>query len=147
MNPLELRKIIQIGYRFDKPEAPPILDREGLPAEPVKEAFTATIAFWIPAPKPFQRCAGDTKVAGAYAHELQALQDGVIVEHVQDFTFPNGQPSMAEMRHRLLAVWEGLTAENLGVAFNNVPLDSSTRPIFQLTSITQENGTCLPPTV
>lgn len=137
MNPLELRKIVQIGYRFEQPvgAAPVILGGDGRNLEPAQQRYWGTYAFWLPAPKPFQRCAGETKVVGAFKHELEALRDGAIVEHVQEFEFES-EPTIPEMARRLLPVWEALATENLGVPISNVPIDTTTRPTIVLTDVT-----------
>src|ERR1700744_1081666 len=113
MNPLELRKIIGIGS--DAPAESALLGRDGMPLRPLKRPVTLRVAFWIPMPPPYQRTAGESQVLEAMPFEIQALQDGAIEEHVQDFPFPE-QPSLDEMRRRLMPVWEGLTAANLGAA-------------------------------
>ncbi len=138
MNPLELRKIVQVGYSFIQPDGAgkPILDKDGLPAEAVQSAYTVTIAFWIPAPKPFKRCAGETKVVGAFPHELQALKDGAIFEHLQDFTFPF-QPTVEQMRATFMPIWDALTADSIGFRPNNVPVDKSEKMAYEFTAVRQ----------
>ena len=133
MNTLELRKIVLIGCRFDCPEGAPLLDRDGLPADPRKHPVILRIVFWIPAKQPHRRCAGTTEVINALPFEVQALRDGAIVEHVQDFEFPE-QPSVAEMRRRLMPVWEGLTLEALGFVPNGAPLDDKPKLAMQFTA-------------
>lgn len=134
MNPLELRKIIVIGMRADCPEGAPLLDRDGLPATALKTAVVIRVAFWIPAKRPYQRCAGDTQTICARPFELQALKDGAIEEVVEDFAFPE-QPSVDEMRRRLMPVWEGLTAERLGVLPNGAPEDHKPKLAIQFTAV------------
>lgn len=135
MNPLELRKIIQIGYRFDKPNEAVLLASNGRNVVPVTTRYWGTFAFWLPAPKPFQRCAGETKVVGAFKHELEALRDGAIIEHVQEFEFEQ-EPTMPELARVLMKVWEGLAADSLGVPISNVPIDTTTRPTIVITDVT-----------
>jgi hypothetical protein len=137
VTPLELRKIIQVGYRFENPDSPPVLDAQGLPATPVTQPYTATIAFWIPGKAPFQRCAGETKVFEAREFERQALRDGAIVEHLQEFTFPV-QPSVEEMRRRLMPVWEALTQDRLGFVPNQAPVDLKPKLAMQFTAVCQQ---------
>lgn len=134
MNPLELRKIIQVGYRFAQPDSPPLLAANGLPASPVDVPYAASIVFWVPAKPPFQRCDGKTLVFDPRPFELEALREGAIVEHAQDFTFPR-QPSDAEMIFRLRAVWEALTLDSLGVLPNGAPEDRTTKPTIQFTAV------------
>lgn len=134
MNPLEIRKIVQVGYRFDRPETAPVLDARGLPVTAVETPYTVTIAFWIPAKKPYARCAGDSKVIDMYPHERQALKDGAIFEHVQDFTFPR-QPSIEELRRAFMPVWEALTLDSLGYLPNAPPQDHSGKTSIQFTPI------------
>lgn len=136
MNPLELRKIIQIGYRFEQSEAAPILDARGAPLELVKQRYWATFAFWLPAPRPFRRSDGRSKVPDAKPFELQALRDGAIVEHVQEFEFPKQPPDWL-LTKGMMHVWEGLTADSLGMPFNGVPVDTTTRPTFQFKDVTK----------
>jgi hypothetical protein len=137
VNPFEFRKIIQVGYRFDQPDSPPLLAANGLPSTPVEVEYTASIVFWVPARPPFQRCEGKSVVFDARPFELAALRDGAIVEHAQDFTFPK-QPSDAEMRFRLKAVWDALVVDSLGVLPNGAPEDHKTKPSIQFTAVNQE---------
>ncbi len=130
MNPLELRKILLIGYRFDFDGNKPLLDARGMPTEPVSSKWWGTFAFWIPARSPFQRCDGETKATQALPHERQALRDGAIIEHVQEFEFAQ-QPGFEEMRARMMAVWEVLTEQELGFVPNAAPRDSSERLVIQ----------------
>jgi hypothetical protein len=90
---LEYRKIIQVGYRFAQPDSPPVLDAKGLPSTPVEQEYVASIVFWIPAKQPFQRSEGKTVVFDPRPFELEALRDGALLEHAQDFTFPRQPPS------------------------------------------------------
>lgn len=55
MNPLELRKILLVGYAFDAPAGAPLLDRDGLPIAPRQHPIRMRFAFWIPQRAPFQR--------------------------------------------------------------------------------------------
>jgi len=139
MNPLELRKIILVGYRCEQPDVV-VLDSRGMLVERTKAPWSATFAFWIPAPQPHKRCSGFTRVEQPAKHELEALRDGAIIEHVQEFTFPEGEPERELLKRGLLGIWEGLTADSLGLEFNNIPLDGSTKPIFQFTSVTKEKA-------
>lgn len=135
MNPLELRKIIVIGS--DAPADFTVLAANGLPASALKRPVTLRVAFWLPKPKPYQRtAAGTTQVLDARPFEIQALKDGAIEEHVQDFTFPE-QPSLDEMRRRLMPVWEGLTVESLGVLPNGAPEDHAPKLKIQFTAVNQ----------
>lgn len=136
MNPLEVRKIIQVGYRFAQPDSPPVLDAQGLPATPVDVPYTASIVFWVPAKPPFKRTAGKTAVFDPRPFELAALRDGAIVEHAQDFTFPR-QPPNAEMAFRLKVVWDALVLDSLGVLPNGAPEDHKTKPTIQFTAINE----------
>jgi hypothetical protein len=127
MNPLELRKIILVGSS-EGPIAAlawTATGAAGVAGHPV----TLRIAFWLPAPRPYKRCAGSTEVPSPFDFEVQALKDGAIIEHVQEFEFPE-QPSFEEMRRRLMPVWEGLTVESLGVLPNGAPEDHA--PKFQI---------------
>lgn len=134
MNPLELRKIIQVGYRFDKPETAPVLDSRGLPVTDVETPYTVTIAFWIPAREPYVRCSGSSKVIDVYPHERQALKDGAIFEHVQDFTFPK-QPPEEKLRGIFMPIWTALTQDSLGYLPNAPPQDHSGKVAIQFTPI------------
>lgn len=58
-----------------------------------------------------------TMVAAPTMYELQALRDGVIVEQVQDFTFPR-QPSLPDLRRLLWPHWE----QRVHAAIGSVPL-------------------------
>jgi hypothetical protein len=128
MNTLELRKIVQVGSSEGPIAA---LVGSANPGGPV----TLRFAFWLPARRPYQRCAGDTVVPNVFDFEAQALRDGAIVEHVQEFTFPE-QPSLDEMRRRLVPVWEGLTVDSLGVLPNGAPQDNKPKLAVQFTAIT-----------
>src|ERR1700744_3996624 len=132
MNPLELRKIIGIGS--DAPAESALLGRDGMPLRPVKRAVTMRVAFWIPMPAPYQRTAGESQVLETMPFEIQALKEGAIEEHVQDFTFPK-QPSKDEMLRRLMPVWEGLTAANLDAAPNGAPVARDTKQALQFSAI------------
>lgn len=134
MNTLELRKIIVIGMRADCPEGAPLVDRDGLPASPMKTACVMRVAFWVPMKPPFQRCAGGSEVINAYPHELQAIKDGAIEEVVTELNFEE-QPSLDEMRRRLMPVWEGLTVESLGVLPNGAPEDHKPKLAMQFTAV------------
>lgn len=136
MHPLELRKVIQVGYRFARPDGPPLLAANGLPVDSVDREYTASIVFWVPAKPPFQRCEGKSVVFDARPFELDALRAGAIVEHAQDFTFPR-QPSDAEMAFRLKAVWDALALDSLGVLPNGAPEDHTTKPTIQFTAVNQ----------
>lgn len=125
MSPLELRKIVVIGIAFVAPDGAPLLDGDGLPADPLKHPVKIRVAFWVPQKQPFQRCSGATSVAvGALPFEVQALKDGAIVEQVQDFAFPR-QPSIEEMRRALMPHWERLTLASLGVVPNAPKVDKA----------------------
>lgn len=134
MNPLELRKIILIGYRFDCPDGAPLLDRDGLPIDPRKHPVKMRVAFWIPTKPPYQRGSGYTQVIEARPFEIQALKDGAIEEHVQEFTFEE-QPSLDVMRARLMPVWEALTVESLGVLPNAAPVDLKPKLAVQFSAL------------
>lgn len=138
MNPLELRKIVQVGYRFDNDGLPPLLDANGLPAKLQEARWWGTFAFWIPAPKPFQRCSGATKVVDARPFEVQALKDGAIIEHVQEFEFPK-QPELTALRGILLPVWDALTAHSLGFVPNAPPIDRSEKMTIEFTPVKEES--------
>jgi hypothetical protein len=133
---LEFRKIIQVGYRFAKPVCPPVLDAKGLPSTPVEQEYIASIVFWIPAKPPYQRCDGKTVVFDPRPHEVQALRDGALLEHAQDFTFPR-QPTVDEMARRLMPVWEALTKDSLGFLPNGAPEDHTTKSTIQFTAVNQ----------
>lgn len=134
MNTLELRKIVVVGYRFDCPDGAPLLGADGLPIDPRKHPIKIRVAFWVPAKPPFQRCAGATAVIDARTFEVQALRDGAMEEVVEEFTFPE-QPSVEEMRRRLMPVWEGLTVESLGIVPNGAPQDHKPKPVIQFTAV------------
>jgi hypothetical protein len=134
MNPLELRKVIVVGASAAGSVA--LVDRDGLPADPLKSPMVLRVAFWVPARPPHRRCAGATEVIDAKPFELQALKDGAIVEQVHELEFPE-QPTVDEMRRRLMPVWEGLTVDSLGVLPNGAPEDHATKPFIQFTAVTQ----------
>jgi len=136
---LELRKIVQVGYRFDSPEGhKPVLNHLGLPTSKLSgQKYWATVVFWLPAPKPHKPGPGAGLVPNVYPHEREALRAGVLVEHVQEFEFPE-EPSAAELRRRLLPVWEALAMNELGSQFHGVPLDSTTPMSLQLSPVFQE---------
>lgn len=138
MNPLELRKIIQIGYRFDQLEAAPLLGADGRNLEPVSQRYWGTFAFWVPAPQPFKRGKGVTMVPTVLPHELQALRDGAIIEHVQEFEFPKEPPAWL-LKQGLMKVWEALAVHSIGV-FQGAPQDHTTKPIFQFESVTEASS-------
>ena len=133
MNPLELRKIVLIGFNVDAPDGPPLLGADGLPALLQPGEMTMRVAFWIPMPRPFKRSPGKSEVIDARSFELQALRDGAIEEHVQEFIFEK-QPTLEEARARLMPVWEGLTAQSLGQRPNGVPVDRSGRLSLQFST-------------
>ncbi|HEX5864894.1 MAG TPA: hypothetical protein VF014_11690 [Casimicrobiaceae bacterium] len=133
MNVLELRKIIIVGFSVDAPDGPPLLGPNGLPIVLAAEyPVKLRVAFWIPMPAPHKRSEGKSEVIDPRAFELQALRDGAIEEHVQEFDFPK-QPSLDEARARLMPVWEGLTAHSLGILPNGAPQDRGTKPVIQFT--------------
>lgn len=63
---------------------------------------------------------GYTLVHGATERELEALRAGVIVEQVQDFTFPR-MPTTSELRTSLLPHWERRAVASLGASPNGAP--------------------------
>lgn len=134
MNPLELRKIIVVGTRFDCPDGAPLLGADGLPASPLKHPIKMRVVFWVPVKPPFQRGDGRTQTICARPFEIQALKDGAIEEVVEDFTFPE-QPSIEEMRRRLMPVWEGLAVDSLGVLPNGAPRDDKPNLAVQFAAV------------
>lgn len=134
MNPLELRKIILIGYSVDADA--PVLNRDGLPATLLERPMRIRFAFWVPAPRPYKRCAGHTETIGARPLELQALRDGAIEESIHEFDFP-AQPSLDEMRRRLMPVWEALALDSLGFVPNGAPQDRKPKLTLQFTAVNQ----------
>ena len=73
---------------------------------------------------------GYTLVADATEDELEALCAGVIVEQIQDFTFPR-QPSAEELRKHLLPHWERRTLDALGHLPNRPRLDNNPKPFLE----------------
>jgi len=134
---LEYRKIILIGYFVDAPKGPPLLNREGLPASQHEQPGRLKIAFWIPGKFPFQRCAGATEVVNVFPFEKQALRDGAIFEHVQEFPFER-MPTIEEMRCRLMPVWEALVVQHLGHLPNAPPRDMKPKLSIQFTAVEEE---------
>jgi hypothetical protein len=131
VNPLELRKVLIVGCRFDAPDGAPMLDKDGLPLGLLDCPMHYQIAFWIPAPRgKFKRTDGATKAKGAYPWEVQALRDGAIVEQVIEVTFDR-QPTPDEMRRCLVPIWEELTVQRGGY-INGVPIDKDPKPLLTL---------------
>jgi hypothetical protein len=134
MNPLELRKIIIVGYRYaDAPEGSSLLRADGSALTQLDKALTLEVCFWIPAPKPYKRGPGHTVVVGAMPHETQALRDGAIEELVVPLPFPCWPDYDTQVR-RLMPVWEGLTKQSLGFLPNAPPRDRTTKPALQFTA-------------
>jgi len=55
LNPLELRKIIIVGYEFDAPAGAPLLDADGLPVAAHQHPIRMRVTFWIPQRLPLKR--------------------------------------------------------------------------------------------
>jgi hypothetical protein len=69
---------------------------------------------------------GYTFVRDTTRQERQALNDGVIVEQLQDFTFPR-QPTLAEMRQHMYPHWELRTLHATGAVPNAPPVERQPR--------------------
>ena len=148
---VEFRKIVVVGCRFDAPDGAPLLDRDGLPASPLEYPVVLRVAMWIPQKQPFQRrgirknpsppsrnelqdpLEGYTIVNDALGFELQALNDGALLEEVYDFNYPK-QPSVEQLRKDLMPIWEKRTLETLGVV-NAPPVDKIPNPTLEFVAV------------
>lgn len=138
MDPIAFRKIIITGMRFDAPEGAPLLDAQGLPANPLEYPIVMQITFWVPKPQPYQRCEGASIVRDAKPFELQGLRDGAIEEQVFEFNFPK-QPSLLELKAQMDPFWDRLCAESLALAspLINTPRDNDPKPAIIFESVNQ----------
>jgi hypothetical protein len=55
LNPLELRKIIGVGYALDAPEGAPMLYPNGMPMRLDEAPVRMRFVFWVPQPPPYRR--------------------------------------------------------------------------------------------
>lgn len=93
------------------------------------------VVFWIPSREPFAAHSGQSEVSDVQPFERAYLRGGAVVEHAMWLEFESS-PTPAEMRRRLMPVWEGLAQAELGVVPRGVPTGQQVAPLtFGLTGV------------